>query len=368
MFDKVKERYNKSVFERYKDSLISFGDLIGDGYSRMSNLFYCVNKRYLHWLSNDPDIAVSRQEVSFRKRLYRLLQVIGPSMLKCTQVIENRKWLNNQTSKEQDDPIVLPDKPVIFVSNHGFYDDALASSLAAGRHGYFLWGSLPLLFNTFNGLAVTLVGAVIVNRKSKKSREASINKAVKVMEYGSDILLYPEGGWNKTMEKPVLHLWKGVYNLSCAAQCDVVPIVHYVRDMEVLNKKNTIHTVVDNPIPLYKMCEEEALEYLRDVIASWQFKMMEAYGKSNRDNELDGLATAQEKWAQHLFLRMSTVGRYDSEIELCADYRPRYIIHPEDVWRPIAEISHVTAHNARDVIFARRLVHEAEKNDFQHRF
>lgn len=155
---------------------------------------------------------------------------------------ENRKRLNDPDSREINPPVVLPDTPVIFAANHGFHDDVLATVLAAGRPVYLIWGSLPLLFNTVEGFATALVGCVCVNRKNTSSRKAVLAKALKALENGMSVVYFPEGGWNKTSEQLILPLWKGVYDLSSAARCPVVPIAHYVRDPEVLNKRNVIHT------------------------------------------------------------------------------------------------------------------------------
>ena len=368
MLQKAKERYNRRVFEQYRDSLDSISDLFGDGYTGMSPLFYLLNKRYLHWLDNDPAVAVLEKEIRFRKTFYKVLQAVGPGALKCTQVTENRKRLNDPDCSEADDPVVLPDTPVIFAANHGFHDDVLASVLAAHRPLYIAWGSLPLLYNTVDGFASSLVGCVCLNRKSSMSRKAFTAKALRAMELGMSILAFPEGGWNKTSETLALPLWKGVYDLSVASGCPVVPITHYVRDPEVLNKKNIIHTVVDDPLPLYKMQQMEALCMLRDAFASWTYKMMEAYGQSDRETEMRGFATFDERWHAHLKERMKSVTRYDSTIERCADYRPKEIVRPEQVWRPIAEIKNVNPSNALHVAYARKLLKEAAQNDFQRRY
>lgn len=372
-FDKImwgqkkKQEYDKKVFERYKDVLTSYTDLVGEDYDGMSNMFYLLNKRYLHWLDNDPNIAIKENEIKFRRWFYKILKIVGPSMLKCTQVIENRKTLNDSTTIEKDEQIVLPNKPVIFVANHGFHDDVLATVLAANRHAYIIWGSLPLLFNTFNGFASSLVGAICVNRKSKLSRHASIEKAKKVIEYGTDVILFPEGGWNKTSEKLVLDLWRGVYTLSCETQCEVVPITHYVRDMEILNKKNIIHTVVDTPVSLYKMTQDDAIIYIRDNFASWLYKMMEKYGQTTRAHELDRYTSGNQKWHEHLKERMKSVERYDASIEKCADYRPREIVRTEEAYRTIANIKteNINTMNIKMVLEAQKLVNCIEENDFQ---
>ena len=362
-----KETKFQNLITPYRDSLNAISDLYGDGCSGMSDLFYLLNHRVLHWLDNDPTVAVREKEIRFRKRFYPVLQKIDPGVLACTQVIENRKQLENPTCAEPDEPIRLPDRPVIFAANHGFHDDVLATVLTAGRPCYYVWGSLPLLYNTFDGFATSLVGCVCVNRKNAASRKALVAKAVKAIEYGMSIIIFPEGGWNKTSERLMLDLWKGVYDISAAAKCDVVPIAHYVRDMEVLDKKNLIHTVMDDPIRLYAYERDEGLTILRDTLASWQYKMMEAYGRSDRMTEMQGFDTSDDRWHAHLKERMKGVARYDSTIERYADYRPKNVIRPEDAFLPIAQISDdaMTAQNMQAVLAARKLVQERTDSDFQ---
>ena len=363
-----KEKFNQQVFEQYKDSLNDFSDLIGDGYDGMSNLFYLINRKYLHWLDNDPDKSVLKDEVLFRRKFYKVLQKVGPSMLGCAQVIENRKRLDNPEYQGEDDKVILPDRPVIFVSNHGIRDDVLASVLAANRHAYLYCGSLPLFYNSFNGFATSLVGQIMVNRKNKNSRLASIDKSLRAMEYGADMIIFPEGGWNKTKENLVLDLWKGFYLLSKEGKYDVVPITHYVRDMEIVDKKNTLHTVVDDPIPLYEMTEDEAINYIRDNFATWEYKMAERYGQSTRSEELKGFNSSDEKWADHLEKRMVHVDRYDSSIEKVADYRPKDKIRIEDVFEPISNVENINPDNINIVSDAKRLVREKKNTDFQRRY
>ncbi len=108
MFETYKSRINQKVMDNYADALLSIDDLVGDGYSGLSPLFYVYNKRYLHWLDNDPDIAVSEKEILFRRKFYRVLQKIGPGAMKCTQVYESRRFLDDSTTDEKDKPVALP--------------------------------------------------------------------------------------------------------------------------------------------------------------------------------------------------------------------------------------------------------------------
>lgn len=360
-----KKQYKDEIGKRYEGIIDGFNDLLGDGYNDASMLFYLINRKLLPWLDNDPEISIKEKDIQFREKFYKILKKIGPKMLGCTQVIENRKYINDPFCNDTDDEVILPSKPVIFVSNHGFRDDVLSSVLAANRHSYIYWGSIPQFYNTFDGLAASLVGEIIFNRKSKISKQASVEKVSKVMARGTDLMIFPEGGWNKTSELFATELWKGVYTFSKLGNYDIVPIVHYVRDMEIVNKKNIIHTIVDDPIHLYEMEQKEALEYLRDVLCSWQYKMAEVYGKSSRTEELVGFNSSDEKWHHCVQERMKGVSRYDSEIEKKSDYRPKEKIRPEEVYKAIANIQNINAGNAKMVLEAKKLVKERENNDFQ---
>lgn len=65
---------------------------------------------------------------------------------------------------------------------------------------------------------------------------------------------------------------------------------------------------------------------------------------------------------------MKTADRYDREIELCADYRSKNIIRPEEVWRAVAEIKMPKRNNVLDIAYARQIIETARTIDFQRRF
>ena len=100
-------------------------------------------------------------------------------------------------------------------------------------------------------------------------------------------------------------------------------------------------------------------------MASWQWKMMERYGVSTREQEMQGFDTSAQRWHKHLQERMKGVSRYDSSIEKCADYRPKDIIRSKDVFSSIAQINDITPYNAEAVIYAQRHIKEIKENDFQ---
>lgn len=360
-----RNQFDQKVADKYSEELTSFKDLLGDGEEKMSVLFYLINRHFLYMLDNNPNISIRKNDIEFRKKFYNVLKLLGPSMLGCKLVIENR----DKFSDGVDEKIYQEtDGPVIFVANHGFRDDALATVIAANKPAYIYWGSLPLFYNTFDGIASSLVGEVVMNRKSAESKKASIDKSLRALELGTNLIIFPEGGWNKTSEKLVLNLWRGVYKISCLGHYNVVPITHYVSDPEIISKTNTIHTIVDKPIPLYQYDEETALTLLRDTLASWEYKMMEQYGKTTREKEMANFSTSDEKWDSSVQQRMKYVTRYDSSIEKKSDYRSKKVVVPEDVYYSISEIDNINSTNIGVVNYAKKLVKEREYSDFQRRY
>lgn len=96
--------------------------------------------------------------------------------------------------------------------------------------------------------------------------------------------------------------------------------------------------------------------------------MMEAYGSATREEVLNGATTSTQAWEQQLRERVDTVARYDKKIELRADYRPKWKTTPQQVWQTIADISDITPQNIEHILYAKRLVMQCEREDFQHRF
>ena len=385
----------KEYVYKYREHLTGFVDLVGDRKAPSRQFLYNI-KHYGHLLEDDPKKVISKKDVLLRKLIMdKLIKLIGPSQLKNKQIFENRNYLmsnaKDKTSDIKPDPgIVLPKEPVIWTPNHHFKDDVLASYLATERQAYILFGSLPQFYNDFDGVLANLVGSLITNRKVSSSKRASVDKALRAQELGSDILCFPEGVWNKYPHEILLQFWSGVYQIANKNGSKVVPICHYIYDptLQIDSEINPIHTVVDNPIDITQFSEKAGLEYLRDVLATWYSLMMEKYGEATREGiikfyenraltrnpdlsadefEKEPLTT-HEAYELYLMDLLETVDWYDSEIELSYDYRPKDIIRPEEAFADIADIQNITPNNIWNVIEAKRLVKMRKREDYQRRF
>ena len=142
--------YNEKLLTKYSDSLTDISDLTAG--EAPGIMFYILTTCFGYLLENDPDKVVSRKGVEIRRKVNFLIKKLGPLFLTNPQIIENRNTLLDLENAEKDKGIILPDKPVIWTSNHAFKDDILASILTINRHVYLLLGSVPQFYNTFDGV------------------------------------------------------------------------------------------------------------------------------------------------------------------------------------------------------------------------
>ena len=373
----------------HKEGLTDYVDLVGD--DLLPGPFFFHNlKRYGYLLDLETEKASSLEKMKFRANVtIPLIHKIGKYFLNSNQVFEDRNELLAFSKKkaeleengiytvvdesgleyEKDCGIELPEEPVIWTMNHGFKDDVLASVLSVSRPFSMFFGSIPQFYNTFDGIIAYYIGSIVVNRKSSNSKKAGQEKGQEVISRGLDIMMSPEGVWNKNPHKLLEHFWPGIYRIAKETNTKVVPVVHYIFDptQRIPKKQNPIHTVIDDPIDITYMPEKEALEYYRDLLATWYYIMMEKYGNTTREKLLNGyddMASAYEDVMQAL---MKTVDRYDIDFEKTATYRPKGIVKPEDAFEPIANIK-PTKDNILHQQYAKKLVLTRKKEDYQGRF
>lgn len=358
-----KEITLQTLSRRFYGQISAPSDVLGD--APPSVLFSPLSTMTGHLLSGDSGKILSKGSMVVRRALHPVLMALAPLFLERKQVFESKNALRGILGP--DEPLELPKESAIWCPNHGFKDDVVAT-IRVSRHVYILFGSLPAFYNTFDGISAYINGVVMCNRKVKSSKKSSFAGAVQVLRMGTDMLMYPEGVWNKTPDKLMLDLWPGVYRIARETGCKVVPVIHYLADAHKKYPGNVIHTVVADPISMEGLSEQEGLELLRDTMAGWYFLMMEKYGQTTRQALLEGFDTADEAWESYMAMHTGCVKYYDKEIELTADYRPKHIVRPEDVWRAVAEIEHVHPGNAAHVRYARELVARESRRDVQRRY
>lgn len=171
-----------------------------------------MNNKILNYLlNNNPNKVLSKNGIRIRK-------LINPLFRKTMMLSTTGKL------KIVRKGIIPADKKIIFAGTHGFHDDIIFTMKTINKHVYLLYGSLLDFYQSFHGLGLWVNGVILVDRKVKKSRQSAIDKMVKASELGTDILMFPEGTWNKNESIPVQKLYPGIYEVAEKSGAWVVPI------------------------------------------------------------------------------------------------------------------------------------------------
>lgn len=174
-----------------------------------------MNNRLLKYMSdNNPENTISKNGVMVRNKIRPLLWKVLALNSKLKLEIEKKEFKGS-------------DRPIIYTASHSFKDDAVNTVLTAKCNAYFVVGNTDLFYNTLDGFFLWLYGSQLVDRYDKESRNAMKSKMNKVIEYGSNILIFPEATWNLSPNKLMYNLHWGFYEIAKENNALVVPIITY---------------------------------------------------------------------------------------------------------------------------------------------
>lgn len=222
-------------------------------------------------------------------------------------------------------PILEKGTPYIFASTHSFDEDIIAGLAAIDRSAYVLIGTTDQVDHNPQMYAAWLNGMIYVDRNNKKNRKDSVEKMKWVLDHGSSILIFPEGGWNNTENMLVQPLFAGPYTLSQLTGAKVVPISSF---SEIGSDK--IYINVGEPLDFANKTRKEALIQLRDSLGTMVYSSIEKHSTPIKRKEL-----GEDYHIEYMEARRSEYMRvkwtkdvWDEEL---AFYKDKSIVTPQEV-------------------------------------
>ena len=179
-------------------------------------------------------------------------------------------------------PNLDPKKNYIFASTHSFDEDIIAGLATIKHPKYILMGTTDQIDHNPQMYAAWLNGMIYVNRLDPESRKESVKKMERVLNNGSSVLLFPEGGWNNTENLICQKLFAGPYILAQKTGVEVVPMSAYNA-----HNSDKIYINVGEPIDLSNLSKDEAKEKLRDSMANLMYLYMEKHAPRVKIKELN---------------------------------------------------------------------------------
>lgn len=217
-----------------------------------------LNKGLKYMLDDDPTKTLSKKGVVIRDKIRPILQF----MLK----ISNKQQLT--VEKCWFDPS-FESRPIVYVCSHGFKDDCQNMLVSAKPDGFLIFGNIDLFFNTFDGTIAWAYGSQVIDRFSKTSRQAMKAKMDRIIELGSNVIIFPEATWNLSPNKPMLGLHWGFYDTAVKNGAVIVPILThkvgnkcYSRILASIDPKEIWKNEVDSIYLLMK----KYLDKARDIL------------------------------------------------------------------------------------------------------
>ena len=157
----------------------------------------------------------------------------------------NTKLISGKNVIVDRRPNLSKDEQVIFASTHSYTEDIESALGSLDRNAWVLIGTKDQIENNFKMYGAWLNGMIYVDRKDDSSRKESLDKMKYILNNGSSILIFPEGGWNNKENELCMNLFGGAYYLSSECDKKVVPMSSIVSE-----KDNQIHVLYGDPIDL----------------------------------------------------------------------------------------------------------------------
>ncbi len=261
---------------------------------------------------------MNRLSFLLHKLIYPLLITVFRSMRKRELVFLNK----------------MPDITgnAIFAANHSNKYDIPFISESISRHCYIFVGRQRL--DPVDRIVFHVNGSVWVDRKDKADKKIASAKAVKLLNQGANLIIFPEGTWNLTPSKPMLPLYWGVIDFARQTQKPIIPLI-----LEYTDKK----CYVAFGEPMYISPDDDKGEKicdLTDAFATLKWQIWEKYPDTGCD-------TAEE-WEAEAKKRVAEYPKLDYEYE-CSVIRKEVFKFEDQV-----DLNKIVPSRANAVLFSKR--------------
>ena len=248
-------------------------------------------------------------------------------------------------------------KNYIYTLNHSFFFDGPSFIATNDRNTYALFGATEQLYFDFHTIFIWISGLIYVDRFNKQSRIDSVPKMNRVLKAGNSLLIFPEGRWNDSENLLCQKLFAGAYNLSVENNIEVVPVSIYNETYG-----NKVYLSYGKPLKLYKYEKDEALQILRDNMATMYYNQIMKYSEKFNREEING-----DIHFNYMNDRMYEYSKAKWRSDYCWDdelfkYKSKDV-DLEDVWKDIDKVK-INSKNAfifKDIL---KELHIRKKYDF----
>ena len=206
-------------------------------------------------------------------KLKKLIHFFPLSLVKLDRILSHDKLIVIKDLKEKTD------KPKIYAATHIGGVDIQRTFEAIKDHAYLFLGDPKELYIDVTGLILKMNGSICFETKDKEDRRIAYNRSIELLKNGGDLLIYPEGAWNISPNKPVNSLYPGVVNMAKETKADIIPVAieqYGNRFYANIGKNIKYEDIKDREV-------DDIRKDLRDVLATLKWEIWEKEPTSTRE-------------------------------------------------------------------------------------
>ncbi len=232
----------------------------------------------------------------------------------------------------------------VFISNHSFDEDIIATLSQLGCHAYVLIGTTNQL--EYNPLmyAAWVNGLVYVNRLDPVSRSEALPKMERIINAGSSMLVFGEGGWDNTEHRPSNPQFAGGVLLAQNTNRKVVLVSSYNE-----HDSKDIYMSFSDPYDISKIEERTARREIANKLGVMTLEHMFNHASTNKRSDLEKYSPTGDIYLDYMEQRKKEYMRvkwsrdvWDEELTTYTDWEMAY---PEEVRSTFDNVK-VNANNA----------------------
>ena len=220
-------------------------------------------------------------------------------------------------------------RPIIFVPTHVGKYDIEVTSPAIKDHYYLLSGDYEHIQGTIDERFLSLNGVFYFNEKDKADRKAVVEKMIKHLKSGGNLMYFIEGTWNITPNLPMLPCYWGIVDIAKKSNAIIIPVAS-----EQYGKLFKINIGKNFDMNNYGDGLEEkarAISDLRDTLATLKWEIWET--ESVKREDLTG-----HEWEEYVKQRFKEWPYFNEEYIAELIYKPKNVTTKEEVYGPIKKL------------------------------
>ena len=233
--------------------------------------------------------------------------------------------------------------PTIYACTHiGGID--IETAFEVIKHPCWLFlGDPREVYKNFDGFLLGLNGVICLELDNKHDRKIAKETAIGLLRNGGNLMIFPEGAWNISVNQPIMPLFPGTADIAIQSEAQIIPVA-----IECYGKH--IYVAIGKNIETKNSWDNkyELTKYLRDTLATLKWNIFETVGMNLRKDLPNNYLQA---FFDNIFLNNKTTS-YNKQDVINTMYHDKNITPIEDVFAHLNTI-HPTMQNA--FLFNKRL-------------